>query len=292
MNWFASVYVFLHTPKTKHWHWKIRLMISPALRPDTSAQTRFTGMRVIAALILREMATRYGRSPGGYLWAFLEPLGGIIILSYAFALLIRTPSLGTSFILFFAAAYLPLQVYATVTRTTQNALTFSKALLHYPVVSWIDAVVARFVLNGLTTSLVTYILLALILIFTGTRSVLDFVPLVQAVGLALLVGLGLGVFNCVMFGFFPLLERVWQIGTRPLFLASGIFYIYEDLPKLAQDILWFNPLMHITGLMRTGVFTTYHPEYISKTYVVFFGMFFLFFGALFLRRFHRELLTR
>ena len=292
MNWFASVYVFIHTPNTTYWHWKIHQMITPALRPDNPVKTRFTAMRVIAALILREMATRYGRSPGGYIWAFLEPLGGIIILSYAFALLIRTPSLGTSFILFFATAYLPLQIYGTVARTAQNALTFSKALLHYPVVSWIDAVLARFILNGLTASLVTYILLAAILIFTGTRAVLDFMPLVQAVGLALLVGLGVGVFNCVMSGFFPLWERIWQIGTRPLFLASGIFYIYEDLPQVAQDILWFNPLIHITGLMRTGVFTTYHPEYISKTYVVFFGALFLFFGVLFLRRFHRELLMR
>ena len=292
MNWFASVYVFIHTLNTTHWHWKIRQMITPALRPDISAKTRFTGMRVIAALILREMATRYGRSPGGYLWAFLEPLGAIIIMSYAFALLLRVPSLGTSFLLFFTAGYLPLQVYATVSRTTESSLTFSKALLRYPVVSWIDAVLARFILNGLTVSLVTYILLFGIIIVTETRSVLNFVPLFQAVGLALLVGLGVGAFNCVMSGFFPLWERVWQIGTRPLFLASGIFYIYEDLPQLAQDILWFNPLIHITGLMRTGVFTTYHPEYISKTYVVFFGVVFLFFGVLFLRRFHRELLTR
>ncbi|MBR9843619.1 MAG: ABC transporter permease [Rhodobacteraceae bacterium] len=266
-------------------------MISPALQPKNPAKRRFAGARVIAALILREMATRYGRSPGGYLWAFLEPLGGIIILSYAFSLLIRTPSLGTSFILFFATAYLPLQVYGNVSNTTQHALFYSKALLKYPVVSWMDAILARFFLNGLTSSLVTYILLAAILAFTGTRSVLDYVPLIQAVGLALLVGLGLGTFNCVVGGFFPLWQRLWQIVSRPLFLASGVFYTYEDLPKLAQDILWFNPLMHITGLMRTGVFTTYHPDYISKTYVVFFGLFFLVFGLLFLRRFNRELIN-
>ncbi len=267
-------------------------MIAPALQPKSTTQKRFTASRVIAALVLREMATRYGRSPGGYIWAFLEPLGGIIILSYAFSLLLRTPSLGTSFILFFAAAYLPLQVYSNVAGTTQHALPYSKALLRYPVVTWVDAILARFLLNGLTSSLVTYVLLAAILAFTETRSVLDFVPLFQAVGLALLVGLGVGSFNSVIAGFFPIYQRIWQIISRPLFLASGLFYIYEELPPLAQDILWFNPLMHISGLMRTGVFTTYHPEYISKTYVVVFGLFFAFFGVLLLRRFHRDLLTR
>ena len=267
-------------------------MVFPALQPQNPVQRRFASGRVIAALILREMATRYGRSPGGYIWAFLEPLGAIVILSYAFSLLIRTPSLGASFLLFFAAAYLPLQVYANVARVIQHSMTYSRALLQYPVVSWVDTVLARFVLNGLTGSFVTYILLAGILTYTGARSVLDVVPLLQAVGLALLVGLGVGAFNCVVAGLFPMWRQIWQIGTRPLFLASGIFYIYEDLPKLAQDILWFNPLMHITGLMRTGIFTTYHPEYISKTYVVFFGLFFLFLGFLFLRRYNRELLNR
>ncbi|WP_243611661.1 ABC transporter permease [Shimia aestuarii] len=267
-------------------------MISPALQPKKPTQKRFTAVRVIAALILREMATRYGRSPGGYVWAFLEPLGGIIILSYAFSLLLRTPSLGTSFLLFFAAAYLPLQAYSNVAGATQHALSYSKALLRYPVVSWIDAILARFLLNGLTSSLVTYVLLTGILAFSETRSVLDFVPLFQAVGLALLVGLGVGTFNSVIEGFFPIYQRIWQIISRPLFLASGLFYIYEELPKLAQDILWFNPLMHISGLMRTGVFTTYHPEYISKTYVLVFGLFFAFFGFLLLRRFHRDILTR
>lgn len=266
-------------------------MISPALQPNKPTKTHFVGGRVIAALILREMATRYGRSPGGYLWAFLEPLGGIIIMSYAFSLLLRTPSLGTSFILFFAAAYLPLQVFSVVSNTTQQALIYSKALLRYPVVSWMDAILARFILNGLTSSLVTYLLLAGILAFTGTRSVLDYVPLIQAVALALLLGLGLGSLNSVLGGFFPLWMRLWQIVSRPLFLASGLFYIYEDLPPLAQDILWFNPLMHITGLMRTGVFATYHPDYISKTYVVFIGLCLLFFGFLFLRRFNRDLIN-
>ena len=30
--------------------------------------------RVFAALMLREMITRYGRSFGGYLWAVIEPM--------------------------------------------------------------------------------------------------------------------------------------------------------------------------------------------------------------------------
>ena len=41
---------------------------SPELRPVIQ-HTRFATLRTITALILREMATTYGRSPGGYVWA-------------------------------------------------------------------------------------------------------------------------------------------------------------------------------------------------------------------------------
>ena len=52
----------------------------------------FANLRVILALMLREMTTRYGKSTGGYIWAFAEPLGMIAILSAVFSMAIRTPA--------------------------------------------------------------------------------------------------------------------------------------------------------------------------------------------------------
>ena len=54
--------------------------------------------------------------PGGYVWAVLEPLGMIAFLSMAFALVMRSPSLGNSFILFYATAYMPYSLYNKVSR--------------------------------------------------------------------------------------------------------------------------------------------------------------------------------
>ena len=39
----------------------------------------FASLRCVIALMLREMATTYGRSPGGYLWVMLEPIAGIAL---------------------------------------------------------------------------------------------------------------------------------------------------------------------------------------------------------------------
>lgn len=243
------------------------------------------------ALILREMSTRYGRSPGGYVWAVLEPLAAILILSFGFSLLVRSPSLGNSFLLFYASAYLVFNLYQSLALTTSRAISFSRPLLMYPVITWVDAVLARFILNMLTGLLVTYILLAGILSFAETRAVLDLGRVAEALALAALLGLGIGTLNCALGGLYPTYEIIWSIATRPLFLVSGIFYIYEDMPRNIQNILWYNPLMHITGLMRMGIFPTYQPLYISVIYVLTISLVCLLLGLILLGRYHRDILN-
>ncbi len=260
------------------------------LRPQATKRS-FATLRTIYALVLREMATRYGRSPGGYIWAVFEPLGVIILLAVIFSLVLRNPSLGNNFVLFYATGYMVYNIYGAISMLTSRALLFSRPLLKYPSVTWVDAILARAILCVLTNIMVAYILLTGILIYYDLPMRVDIIPAVQAMGLSALVGLGVGSVNCVISGVLPAWDQVWKIISRPLFLASGVLYIYEDLPKVAQDILWFNPIVHLTGLMRSGFYDTYSPNYISLTYVALVGMILLAIGMLFLQRFHKDIIN-
>ncbi len=262
------------------------------MQPGGGTTRHWIGPRTITALILREMSTRYGRNPGGYVWAVVEPLGVIIILSFGFSLLMRNPSLGNSFLLFYASAYLAFNLYQSLSLTVARAISFSRPLLMYPVVTWVDAILARFTLNLLTGLLVTYILLTGILATVDSRAVLEIGPIAEALGLAALLGLGIGTLNCAIGGLFPTYDLIWSIATRPLFLVSGIFYIYEDMPQSVQNVLWFNPLIHITGLMREGIYPTYHPQYISEVFVLLVSLSTLLMGLILLGRYHRDILNQ
>jgi capsular polysaccharide transport system permease protein len=242
--------------------------------------------------VLREMSTRYGRTPGGYLWAILEPLAAILFLSLGFSLVMRSPSLGTSFLLFYATGYLPFDLYNTIANTTARAVKFSKPLLKFPAVTWLDAVAARFLLNLLTGTLVAILLVGAVLFVVKSRAVLDLPPAVLAMALAAILGLGVGALNCVLMGLYPLWEVAWSVITKPLFLASGVLYIYEDLPPLAQNILWYNPLLHITGLMRTGFYPTYTAAYVNVPFVLFTSLILLALGLVLMGRYHRDILNR
>ncbi len=265
--------------------------IPAALTPVRSSPRRFASARTILALILREMSTRYGRTPGGYLWNVLEPLAAILFLSVGFSLLLRNPSLGSSFLLFYATGYVPFDLYMSCSRNCQAAIKYSRPLLRYPAVTWLDAVLARFLLNGLTGLLTATLLLGGIIIAID-HQIIEMMPILRAMGMALMLALGVGTLNCLLLGLFPLWEIIWNILNRPLFLASGVFFLYEDLPQIAQDILWFNPLMHITATMRTGFYPTYHPEFVSYLYVTLVSMSLLVLGLILMGRFHRDILNR
>lgn len=265
--------------------------VSPALVPNGRATRRFGSFRAVTALMIREMSTQYGRTPGGFIWTVLQPLGAITVLALGFSVLLRRPSLGTSFIQFYASAYVFFTLYTTLARTVADSLRFSAPLLKYPAVTWVDAVLARFLLNVMMQVATSVILLLGIFTLFGSPGRIDFIPIFEATALAALLGLGVGVFNGAVKGIFPLYAIIWDVLTRPLMIASGVFYLLEDLPRVAQQILWYNPLIHITALARSGFYVIYTPHWLSELYVVAFSLTPLFFGILLMRRYHRDILN-
>jgi capsular polysaccharide transport system permease protein len=242
--------------------------------------------------MLREMSTRYGRTPGGYIWAILEPVGALVVLSLVFSLLVRSPPLGNSFILFYASGYLVFIIYGNIAGQVQASINFSKPLLMYPAVSWIDAVLARFFLNFLTNVTVMVVVFFGVLHFTSASANLTYGPMVLAALLAGGLGLGIGTLNCLLVGLFPVWGQIWGIVTRPLFLVAGVIFIYENMPPTVQDVLWYTPWIHITGLFRTGVYPTYSPDYISIPLVMAWILIPLALGLILLRRHYQDILNR
>ena len=260
------------------------------LRP-AGRQRSFATSRVVLALMLREMATTYGRSPGGYLWAVLEPAAGIALLSIIFSLGFRHPPMGTNFPIFYATGLLPYLLYVDVSRKLAASLGYSRQLLVYPSVTFIDALIARLVLNVLTQLLVAYIVLTGILVGFETRTSVDLPTIALGFAMAAALAAGVGTANCFLFRVFPTWERFWKIVTRPLLFVSGIIFLYDAVPEPYQGWLWYNPLIHVVGQMRHGFYPYYHAQYVSVLYVFGFSLVLCVFGLIFLRRYHREILN-
>ncbi|WP_229665499.1 ABC transporter permease [Paracoccus acridae] len=251
---------------------------------------RFQMGRTVFALMLREMATTYGRSVGGYLWAILDPVLGIALLSVVFSLALRKPPIGDNFALFYASGYLPFAMFNSLSQKIARSVNFSKPFMAYPCVSFIDMLAARLILNGLTDIIVFIVIVTGVFFIYGMPFWMDIGTLSLALGLGILLAAGVGTLNCFIMTSFPVYERVWSIATRPLFLISGVFFMFNSIPKAAQDVLWYNPLVHIVGMARQSLYPTYNGDYLSPGYVALIGSIALLFGLLLLVRHFKRLM--
>lgn len=259
------------------------------LRPQNKMR-RFATLRVIIALMLREMATTYGRSPGGYLWAVLEPVGGIAILTLIFSFGFNKPSLGTNFPIFYATGVVPFMMFNSVCNRVSTALLFSKSLLAYPAVTYVDALLARFLVNTVTQAMVAYVVFGGLLLVYDTRTLPAPMLIAQSLALTAALALGIGTLNAYLIARFAVWQMVWSILTRPLFLISGIFFLFNAMPHPMREFLWFNPLVHVVGIMRAGFYPTYDANYASAGFVLLVSLVTVAAGLLLLRRSHRDLL--
>jgi capsular polysaccharide transport system permease protein len=173
-----------------------------------------------------------------------------------------------------------------------QSLSYSRPLLAYPSVTFVDAILARFTLNFLTELMVAYIVFTGIILLFDTRVILDFPSLGLAMALTGALALGIGMLNCFLMTAFPLWQQAWSILMRPMFILSGTMFIYDTIPEPARDWFWYNPLIHVIGLTRRGIYASYDAPYASPLYVLGVAGVCGLMGLLLLRRYHRLILQR
>lgn len=254
------------------------------------SERRFAFYRSVMALILREMSSTYGRSPGGYAWAVVEPVAGIAILSIVFNFIVRTPPLGESFPVFFATGLLPLSTYQALSTKVGMAIKYSRPLLAYPRVTYIDAIIGRIVLTLLTNVVVFIIIMTGLIWTTGQAVSLDFLAIANSFGMVLALGTGIGLVNCLLMSLFPLWRFIWAVINRPMFIISGVIFMIDTAPEEVRDLLMLNPVAHAVSMMRAGFYGTYDAAYVSSSYVYMVACVLAAFGMLMLHRYHRVIL--
>jgi capsular polysaccharide transport system permease protein len=211
--------------------------------------------RVLHALMMRELITRYGRDNLGVLWLVGEPMIftlGVTTLWSAAGL--AHGGTGIPIVAFAVTGYSSVLMWRNATSQCSAGIAQNKPLLFHRSVHIIDVFLTRIALEiiGATSS---FIALSIFFTFIGWMPVPDNLLMVLGgwlmlawfgASLALLVGAGSA--------YSELVHRLWHPTAYLLFPMSGAAFMVEWLPTQLQKIVLYLPMVHGVELLRKGYF--------------------------------------
>jgi|SRR5664279_612472 len=236
--------------------------------------------RILLALILRDIHTRFFGHGLGYLVAIAWPLTHIVVLLIIFSLGNRAVPFGDNMVLFLATGVVPFMTFNYMSRFIMYSAAFNRPLLAFPSVKVMDILIARAILEFLS-SCCTIILVLAVLWLAG----IDFVPrdTLQAffgMGACLLLGFGYGIIN----GVIAMAARSWITGYQLviiiLYLTSGVMFVPDAVPSQLRYFLAFNPILQGIEWVRSAYYDGYGAEILDKNYVIACGAIAVFSGLL------------
>jgi capsular polysaccharide transport system permease protein len=226
-----------------------------------------TQARVIGALVLREMRTRFGRTQLGYLTTLIEPVAGIATFSVAATALGHLPPYGTSLPMFFALGMLAYNGFRRVASYCAAAFDANQALLHYPIVKQIDTLIARATIELALSSFACISVLTAITSIFGLPGPVRVEGMIAALVLMVGIGFGWGSLTAVIARGFKSWRNIEPLLTRPMFFMSGVLFVPDRLPPKVLPFLTWNPLLHGVELMRASYYPSYRSTVLNVPYL-------------------------
>lgn len=210
--------------------------------------------RVIGALMVRELVTRFGRENIGFLWMMVEPLLFAVLVGFLWRFGKGPEEHGVSVFAFVATGYIPLTLFRHAVSRSIRVFNVNSSLMYHRQIKVLDFVFVRVLIEVIGASM-AYLFIGIVLGALG-----EF-PMPADMG-ALLAGWFLYcvfVFSlCLVMA--PLsemsdvLEKLLPVTTYVQIPASGAFNMLAWLTPGAQAVLYFSPFVHPMELMRYGVF--------------------------------------
>lgn len=235
-----------------------------------SAVGRSAGVqwRVIHALLMREILTRYGRHNIGFLWLFVEPM---VFTTGVTTLWSITKSIHGStlpIVAFALTGYSAVLLWRNMPSRCIGAIEPNLSLMYHRNVKVIDIFLARLILEsgGATISFVT---LGLFYIYIGWLEPPQDI-LTVAAGWALIAWFGsaLAIFLGALSERTELVEKIWHPVSYLAFPLSGAAFMVDAMPAAAQKYILYVPMVNGVELVREGYFGSQVHAHYDMPYMI------------------------
>lgn len=198
----------------------------------------------------RNIRARYQQSALGWLWAVIQPVAQVMIFTLVFTQFVPIDTDDTPYILFSYLAIVPWSLLAAALPDMTNSLVENMTLvtkIYFPrEILPVAALLARLMDFGIAAVLVIFLIVYYRVPLYPVA--LMYFPLILAVELLLLLGLGLA--GAALNVFFRDVRSFLVLGLQLWFYASPVIYPVSLVPERLRSIYFLNPMAGVIAAYR------------------------------------------
>jgi len=223
--------------------------------------------RVIGALFLREVITRYGRNNIGFLWLFVEPMLFTLGVTALWTALERYHGSSLPIAAFALTGYSTVLLWRNMPARCIGAVRPNFSLLHHRYVKVIDIFVSRILVEGIGATL-SFVTLSIFFMGIGWINLPeDVLTIVVAWFLLALFGASLAIILGSLNERSELVDKFWHPMSYIFFPLSGAAFSVDALPASAQKIVLWIPMVNAVEMVREGYFGSQYRAHYDLSYL-------------------------
>lgn len=246
-------------------------------------------IRVIDALMMREVISRYGRDNLGFLWLFLEPLLFTLGITLLRGMLFGSQRVNFPFVAFLLTGYISFTAFRNIINQLSKSTTANKGLLHHKNVTVLNLIIARFLLEflGVTGA---FLLISLGCIhFDLMAAPMNLSLSITAWILMAWFGLSFGMVVLFATERSKLFKRIWPVFMIALLPFSGVFFMVSWMPPAVQAVFLWSPLVNEIEFLRDAFLGPEVHAMYSIPYIIVVNLFTMMLGLLLIKDLRRYL---
>lgn len=207
---------------------------------------------LIWAFSARDLKVKYFQTFFGPLWVIMTPLITVGVMTFVFGLMIKVPSDGLPYLMFYLVAIVPWYAFVAMMNHTMSSLEANAGLIskiYFPRL----VICAAYAVNGTVDFLVGYVV-ALGFAFYFHLQVMEFLmisPLLLVVQIAWAVGIGL--LLAPYSARFRDVKHIIPLVIQLYYFANPIMYPVSVAPEWARWIYNVNPFAVVIASYRSAL---------------------------------------
>lgn len=211
-------------------------------------------VRVIKALMLRELTTRFGRENIGFLWVMAEPLLFAVLVGLLWRAMKGPFEFGVDVTAFTISGYIPLVFFRSTIGRAVSSFTVNSGLLYHRQIKVLDLIMVRFIVEFIGHLMAYFFIAVTLFAFNIFPVPYDMGFLVLGWLYYALFTLSIALVVAPLSEFSEVVEKFVPVTTYIMVPFSGAFYLVSSLYPAAAEVVLWSPPVHGMEMMRYGVF--------------------------------------